>query len=105
MDRSRNALNRNDLFAHFEALGEQTRHLNDGGVEDVEKKLRRNPDREHQERDRDDDELLAAHKIGETTAAFGKRSAEERLHRAHESHGREKEAEHSDGGKGGNGRK
>ena len=87
------------------ALGEQARHVNGSCVEDVENKLRRNPDREHQKRDRDDDKLLASDEIGETAATFGERAAEERLHRTHESDGGEKQTEHCDGGEGGRGRK
>src|SRR6266550_2283278 len=86
-------------------LAEQPRHLNDGCVENVENELRRNPDREHQQRDGDDDELLAADEIGETAATFGERPAEERLHRTHESHSSEKETDHGGGGEGSSGGK
>ena len=74
-------------------LAEQSRHLNDGGVEDIEDELRIDADREHQQRGRDDDEFFVADEVGETAATFGERPAEEGLHHAHESHGREKQAE------------
>ena len=48
-------------LAHFrDSLGKQTRHLRDGGVEDVEDKLRRDADGEHEQRHRNDDELFAS---------------------------------------------
>src|SRR6266446_10416764 len=74
----------------------QPRHVNDGCVEDVEDELRIDADGEHQERDGNDDELLAPNEIGETATTFDKWTAEKRLHRAHESHGREKKTQHGD---------
>ncbi len=77
--------------------GKQARHLNDGGVEDVENELRRDADREHEERDRNNDELLASQKIGKDAATIGERTAEERLHRAHKHDGRDEKTDDSNG--------
>src|SRR5260370_36406114 len=74
----------------------QPRHVNDGCVEDVEDELRIDADGEHQERDGNDDELLAPNEIGETATTCDKWTAENRLHRAHENHCREKKTQHGD---------
>src|SRR5260370_37290111 len=74
----------------------QPRHVNDGCVEDVEDELRIDADGEHQERDGNADELLAPNEIGETATTFDNWTAEKRLHRAHERHGRENKTHHGD---------
>src|SRR5260370_12015981 len=74
----------------------QPRHVNDGCVEDVEDELRIDADGEHQERDRNDDELLAPNEIGETATTFAKWTPEKRLHRTHESHAPEKKTHNPD---------
>ena len=86
-------------------LAEQSRHLNDGCVENVEYKLRRDANGEHEQRDRNDRDLFPRQKIRKSAAILCQRPTEERLHRAHESHGREKETDYGDGGEGGSGRK
>src|SRR5437899_9657393 len=63
--------------------GKKSRHLNDGCVENVEDELRRDADGEHEQRDRNDDPLLASPQIRKPAATFRERTAEERLHRAH----------------------
>src|SRR5712692_10476091 len=81
------------------ASGKQTRHLDDGCVEDVEDELGRDADRKHEQRDGDNDELLIQSKIDKGAATFGERTAEERLHRAHKRDCRDQQTDHGDGGK------
>ena len=78
-------------------LAEQSRHLNDGGVEDVENKLRRDPDGEHEQRDGNNDPFLAAPEIGKGVTTLRQRTAEERLHHAHEDDGGNEKADYGDG--------
>src|SRR5256885_8748317 len=72
----------------------QPRHLHHGGVENVEKELRHNADGEHEQCDRNYHPLFVRSEIGKSDTGFNKRPAEERLHRAHEDDGGEKETEH-----------
>src|SRR6266496_469068 len=78
--------------------GKQARHFSDGRVEDVEDELRRDTDCEHEQSDRNDDELFASQKIGKRAATFDERTAEERLHRAHKRDRRDKQTYHCDSG-------
>src|SRR4030095_2151990 len=76
--------------------GKQTRHLSDGGVEDVEDELRRDADREHEQCDGNDDELFASQKIGERAATLGQGTAEERLHGARKRNRRDEQTNYCD---------
>src|SRR3982074_3569101 len=78
----------------------QASHLHHGRVEYVEDELRRDTEREHQQRDGNDDPFLIAQKIGKSAATFREWTAEERLHRAHEDDGGDEKAERGDGGEG-----
>src|SRR5882724_13250853 len=69
-------------------------HLYHGGVENVEEELGRDADGEHEKRDRNYDPLLVRSEIGKSDTGFDERTAEERLHRAHEDDGGEEETEH-----------
>ena len=60
----------NDFTFHSRSSGKQSRHLNDGCVEDVEDELRRDADGEHEQGDGNDDPFLAALEIGEGRCNF-----------------------------------
>src|SRR5262249_32585103 len=83
-------------FLYSFPSAKQPRHLNDGGVKNVEHELRSEADREHEQGGRNDDEFFTTKEIGKTGATFGERAAEEQLHRAHERYGRKKETQHRD---------
>src|SRR5438874_2271116 len=76
--------------------GKEARHFNDGGVENVEDELRRDADCEHEQSDRNDDELFASQKIGERAATLGQGTAEERLHCARKCDRRDEQTNYCD---------
>src|SRR2546421_5978999 len=55
---------------------EQPRHLHNGGVENVEEKLRRDADGEHEKCDRNYYPLLVRSEIGKNDTGFNERTAE-----------------------------
>src|SRR4029453_10209661 len=73
-DASRDLLNRNDCFFIPWSSAKQSRHLNDGAVEDIEDELRRDADCEHEQCDGNNDELFAPQEIGERPATVGQRT-------------------------------
>lgn len=76
------------------SLGKQSRHLNYGGVEDVEDELRGDADGEHKDGDGHDDEFFALQKIGQRAATLSQWSAKEGLHDAHKNDGRHEKPDH-----------
>src|SRR3954468_19724614 len=79
--------------------GEEASHLEDGGVEDVKKKLWGDADREHENGDRYDHELLPAKEIRKSAAVRRERSTKKELHGAKENDRGDEKAENSQGGK------
>ena len=75
-------------------LAEQSRHLNDGCVENVEYELRCDANGEHEQRDRNDRDLFPRQKIRKGAAILCQRPTEKRLHRAHENDRCNKQADH-----------
>src|SRR5262249_25631249 len=96
--RLRYALYWNDLVAHSRSgSAKQSRHLNDGCVENVKDELRRDANGEHEQSHGNHDEFFPAQKIGEHAATFCEWPAEKRLHRSHKNDGCDEKADHGDG--------
>src|SRR5712691_10759932 len=85
------------LLISIKSSGKQSRHVNDGGVEDVEDELRGDADGEHEQSYWNNDELFASPKIDKCSAAFGERAAEEGLHGARERDGGHEQTDYRDG--------
>src|SRR5712691_11859184 len=71
--------------------------VNDGCVEDVEDKLGRDADGEHQQRDWNDDPLFRSQEIGKVAATLSQGAAKERLHCARKHDRRDKQTDHRHG--------
>ena len=97
VNRLLNSFAGNDFLAHFAASAEQSRHLNDRGVDDVEDELRHDADREHEQRDGHNHERLGSPEIGKPAATLRQRTAEERLHRARKHDCCDEKTDHGNG--------
>ena len=76
---------------------QQSCHLNDGCVEDVEDELRREANGEHEQRDGHNHERLGSPEIGKPAATLRQRTAEERLHRTRKHDCCDEKTDHGNG--------
>ena len=75
----------------------QPRHMNNGGIENVENELWRDANGKHEQCHGNYDKFFAAQKIGERGATFRQSSTEERLHRSHKNDRCHQKADDSNG--------
>src|SRR6516225_4907211 len=85
------------MLASTPDSAKQPRHMNNGGIENVENELWRDADGEHEQRHRNYDKFFATQKIGERAATFRQSSTEKRLHRSHKNDRCHEKADHGNG--------